>query len=245
MLPGAMVVFDQLVDRFRNGGGVGQDQYTDAWWDGMQRFTNGWFENMLIPVWLPEMPDLRAKLEAGARCADVGCGSGRASIKLAQEFPGSTHVGYDVSDAQLERARANAEAAGVGERAQFEKLDCAYGLPEQYDVITTFDVVHDAVDPQGLVTAIHDGLTDDGIYACLDINCADDHADNEGPLAAMFYGFSVTYCMTTSLAHGGAGLGTCGLPEAKFRELCENAGFSSVRRLPIENPFNNLYEARV
>ena len=78
------------------------------------------------------------------------------------------------------------------------------------------------------MTAIRQGLKDDGIYICLDINCADNPADNEGPLASMFYGFSVTYCMTTSLANDGAGLGTCGLPAAKVRELCENAGFSAV-----------------
>jgi SAM-dependent methyltransferase len=245
MLPGVMVVFDQLADRFRAGGGVRQDQYGDAWWDGMQRFTNGWFENMLVPVWLPEMPDLKAKLEAGAKCADVGCGAGRASIKLAREFPRTQHVGYDIADAQFERARANAAAAACDDRVRFEKHDVSQGLPEKYDVITTFDVIHDAVDPQGLVRSIHDALNDDGIYLCLDINCADDHADNEGPLAAMFYGFSITYCMTTSLANGGAGLGTCGLPESKFRELCENAGFSSMRRIELENPFNNVYEARV
>jgi 2-polyprenyl-3-methyl-5-hydroxy-6-metoxy-1,4-benzoquinol methylase len=244
MLPGAMGVFDQLVERFRAGGGVSQDQYGASWWEGMQRFSEGWVKNMLVPVWIPAMPDLQAKLEAGARCADVGCGAGRASIKLAQEFPNTTHVGYDMSNAQLDRARANAEAAGLGDRVRFEKLDVSEGLPEKFDVITTFDVVHDSVDPQGLVSAVHDGLSEQGIYLCLDINCADDHADNEGPLATMFYGFSVTYCMTTSLANGGAGLGTCGLPESKFRELCDEAGFASMRKVPIENPFNNVYEAR-
>ena len=111
-------------------------------------------------------------------------------------------------------------------------------------MITTFDVIHDAVDPLGLLKSIHTGLKDDGIYVCLDINCQDDPADNEGPLAAAFYGFSVFYCMTTSLAHHGAALGTCGLPEAKLRELCAEAGFSDVRRLPLENPFNNVYEVR-
>jgi hypothetical protein len=104
--------------------------------------------------------------------------------------------------------------------------------------------VHYAVDPLGLLNAIRAGLADGGIYVCLDINCQDDPADNQGPLATMFYGFSITYCMTTSLAHNGEGLGTCGLPEAKLRELSDEAGFSEVRRVPLENPFNNLYEVR-
>ena len=109
-------------------------------------------------------------------------------------------------------------------------------------MISTYDVIHDAVDPLGLLKAIRQGLKDDGTYICLDINCADDPADNEGPLASMFYGFSLFYCMTTSLAHNGEGLGTCGLPEAKLQELCDEAGFSGVRRVEMENPFNNLYE---
>jgi 2-polyprenyl-3-methyl-5-hydroxy-6-metoxy-1,4-benzoquinol methylase len=241
---GTMKVFDLVADRFLEGGGVPQDSYGSDFWDGLQRFTNGWFENMLTQQWIPAMPDMEAKLRAGALCADVGCGAGRASIKLAQEFPESRHVGFDVSDRQIERAQQNANDAGVDDRVRFEKRDVAKGLPEQYDIITTFDVVHDAVDPLGLLKGIRSALKDDGIYVCLDINCADDHADNQGPLAAMFYGFSVFYCMTTSLAHNGEGLGTCGLPEAKVRELCEQGGFSKVKMLPLENPFNNVYEIR-
>ena len=245
MIPGSMVVLDQLTERFREGGGVKQDAYPDDFWDGMQRFSSGYFENLLVPVWIEAMPDAKEKLESGALCADVGCGSGRASIKLATEFPTSRHVGYDISNAQLERATTNAKAAGLGDHIRFEKRDVASeGLPEKYDIITTFDVIHDAVDPGGLLKAIHHGLEDDSIYVCLDINCQDNPDDNEGPLAAMFYGFSVLYCMTTSLANNGDGLGTCGLPEAKLRELCEKAGFSKVRRVPLEDPFNNLYEVK-
>ena len=244
MIPGMMAVLDELTDAFRKGGGVKQDAYPDDWWEGMQRFSDGFFENFLLQQWIPAVPDAQKKLEDGGLYADVGCGSGRALLKLAAAFPNSEFVGYDISKQQLKRAKANAKAAGVDKRVRFEQKDVNEGLPEQYDVISTYDVVHDAVDPQGLLTAIRQGLNDDGIYICLDINCADDHADNEGPLASMFYGFSVTYCMTTSLANDGEGLGTCGLPESKLRELCDEAGFSSVKRVELENPFNNLYEAR-
>jgi hypothetical protein len=48
--------------------------------------------------------------------------------------------------------------------------------------------------------------------------------------------------MTTSLAQGGVGLGTGGLPEPKVRELCAAAGFRQVRRLPFED--TALYEVR-
>jgi SAM-dependent methyltransferase len=210
-------------------------------WDGLERFTNMWFENLLTQQWLPAMPDVQAKLERGAQVADVGCGRGRALIKLAQAFPNSRYMGYDVFGPTIERATANARAVGVADRVRFAQRDVSKGLPEQYDVITTFDVVHDAVDPAGLLRT--DGITD-GIYVCLDINCSEKLEENSGPLGAMFYGFSVLYCMTTSLAGGGMGLGTLGFHEPKVRELCTEAGFSSVRRVPLDNPFNSLYEIK-
>jgi SAM-dependent methyltransferase len=245
MVPALLGPIDRLERAFRNGGGVDQSEYPDGLWDGMQRFTASWFENLLLGEWMPALPHLHRRLEAGAVAADVGCGSGRASIAFAKAYPRSRFVGYDAFEGQVERARANADKAGVGDRVRFELLDVAEGLPERYDLVTTFDVVHDAVDPPGLLRAIRGGTKDDGRYLMLEINCADRHEDNSGPLAAMFYGFSVFYCMTTSLAGGGAGLGTCGMPEAKVRELCLGAGYSTVERAPIaENPFNVLYEAR-
>jgi SAM-dependent methyltransferase len=245
MLPAMLAPIDRLEQAFRSGGGVTQAEYPDELWDGMQRFTASWFENLLLGEWMPALPHIHAKLEDGAVAADVGCGSGRASIAYAQAYPNSTFVGFDAFEGQLERARANAAEAGVGDRVSFELLDVSEGLPESYDLVTTFDVIHDSVDPRGLLKAIREGTKEGGSYLMLEINSADRHEDNQGPLAALFYGFSVFYCMTTSLAHGGEGLGTCGMPEAKVRELCTEAGFGTVERAPVEeNPFNVLYEAR-
>jgi SAM-dependent methyltransferase len=243
-LPAVTGVLDQLTVAFRAGGGVPQSAYSDQMWDGLERFTSIWFENLLTQQWLPAMPDVQAKLERGAQVADVGCGRGRALIKLAQTFPNSRYMGYDVFGPTIERATANARAAGVADRVRFAQRDVSKGLPEPYDVITTFDVVHDAVDPVGLLWTIRQGLRTDGIYVCLDINCSEKLEDNRGPLGALLYGFSVLYCMTTSLAGGGMGLGTLGFHEAKVRELCAEAGFSQVRRVPFDNPFNTLYEIR-
>jgi SAM-dependent methyltransferase len=243
-LMGMLRPLDALTEAFRSGGGVPQSAYPPDAWDGMRRFSQGWFENLLLQEWIPAAAEVRQKLDAGARYADVGCGSGLAVIKLAQAFPRSEFVGYDAFAGQVERARAAAEAAGVRDRVRFEVRDVAAGVGEAFDVISTFDVVHDAVDPAALMRGIHDALAPDGIYLMLEMNSADDPADNVGPLATLFYGFSVIYCMTTSLAHGGAGLGTCGCPPAKVRELSAAAGFSRVDRLPLENPFNILYAIR-
>ncbi|MGQ0520537.1 MAG: class I SAM-dependent methyltransferase [Actinomycetota bacterium] len=241
---GALQRIPALTEAFRRGGGVAQDSFPEDVYIGMDRFTAMWHENLLLQQWLPACPDAHAKLEAGARVADVGCGQGRALIRLVQAYPGSEFVGYDVFAPNVERARANADAAGVAGRVRFELRDAAAGLDGPFDVVTTWDVLHDAVDPSAILTSIRQALWDDGIYLCLDINCSDRLEENTGPLKALLYGISVMYCMTTSLAHGGAGLGTCGLSPRTFRELCERAGFSRSRLVAWDNPFNNLYEAR-
>jgi len=244
MLIGMVAPFDQLVQAFRHGGGVPQSAFPESTYHGMDRFTAGWFENLLLQQWIPAVPDVQAKLARGIEVADVGCGRGRALIKLAQAFPASRYVGYDIYAPNVERANANAREAGLADRVSYKQADVAAGIPGQYDLITTFDVVHDAPDPLGLLRAIRSALKPDGTYLCLDMNCSHKLEENAGPLGALFHGFSILYCMTTSLARDGEGLGTVGLPEPKLRDLAQEAGFRSVRRLPVENPFNILYEVR-
>lgn len=244
MTLGYLSVLDHVIAAFRAGGGVSQSTYGTEVWEGMERFGASMYDNLLVPVWIPAIPGLRDKLERGAQVADVGCGSGRALITLAQAFPNSHYVGYDSFETQVARATANAAAAGVADRVRFEQRDVAQGLPEQYDVIATFDVVHDAVEPLRLLRAIRQGLKPDGVYLCLEFNCSDKLEENAGPLGTIIYGISVMYCMTTSLAAGGEGLGTAGLPEAKLWTLSHEAGFGSLRRVPIDNPMSALYEIR-
>jgi len=235
---------DRIEEAFRTGGGVPLSAYDGGLWEGQERFSAGWVEHLLTQVWIPAMPEVQAKLERGAAVADLGCGSGRALIKLAQAYPNSYYVGYDVFEPVIARASENARAAGVSERLRFQQLDATSGLPGQYDIITTFDLVHDVSDPLALLRAIRQALKQDGGYICLEINCSDKLEENTGPLGALFHGISILYCTPTSLAQGGPGLGTLGLPEPKLRALCIEAGFRQVRRLPLENPFNTLYEIR-
>jgi 2-polyprenyl-3-methyl-5-hydroxy-6-metoxy-1,4-benzoquinol methylase len=209
----------------------------------MDRFTAGWFNNSLLQTWLPAMPDVRLKLERGAELADVGCGRGLALIRLAEAFPTSRFVGYDTFEPNINVARERTARANVADRVRFEVLDVQSALPREFDIITTFDVVHDAVDPLGLLRSIRESLASDGIYVCLDTNCSGRLEDDIGAIGSLFHGISVLYCMTTSLAKGGAGLGTLGLHEHRLQEYAAMAGFRSVRRA-FQDPFNNLYELR-
>lgn len=241
-LIGAIQRYDQVATAFRDGGGVAPADLHPDVWAGTSRFTAQWHQNMLVQQWLPLVPGTQAKLSAGARVADVGCGTGQALIALARAFPAVTGVGYDSHPQVVDQARQAAAAAGVADRVSYQVHDAATGLPEAFDIIATFDVVHDAADPLGLLRSIRDGLHPDGRYLCLEINCADQPGGNVGPIASLLYGFSLLYCMTTSLAQGGEGLGTLGLPESSLRRLAGKAGFGHVRRVEMDNPFNTLYE---
>jgi 2-polyprenyl-3-methyl-5-hydroxy-6-metoxy-1,4-benzoquinol methylase len=239
---GLLAPFEQLLERVRSGGGLRLEDYPDSMYAGIDRFTAGWFENLLIQQWLPLVPHVEEKLRAGARLADVGCGRGRALIKLAQAFPESRFVGYDVYEPNVEAATAAVRAAGLDDRIVIRQADASRGLAGRFDVITTFDVVHDAVDPRGMLRSIREALETDGSYLCLEINCSEKPEDNRGPIGALLQGCSVLLCLTLSLADHGEGLGTLGLPEVALRKLGLAAGFGAVRRVPLDNPFNALYE---
>jgi 2-polyprenyl-3-methyl-5-hydroxy-6-metoxy-1,4-benzoquinol methylase len=240
----ASSALDRLVDAFRNGGGVPQSAYGERFWKGLERFTGGIYESRLVQELLPTLPEVVAALERGVRVADVGCGRGRALLKLARSYPRSRYVGYDFFASSIETATANASAAGIEDRVRFEVCDVTQGLPEEYDVITTFAVIHDAADPLAILRAIRRSLKPGGIYVCVDDNCSERLEENIGPISTVQYGASLLYCMTTSLAVGGAGLGTLGCHEPKLRGLCLEAGFSSVRHAPLDDPMMKIYEIR-
>ena len=189
------------------------------------------------------MPDVQEKLAAGGAALDVGCGSGRAAIAIAQAFPKARVSGFDGHQGSIDRARANAKAAGVGDRIKFEVVDCTRLPAREFDFISTFDVVHDSVDPVGLMKSIRNALTEGGIYLMVEMNVSPNVEENINPLGRLMYSASTLYCLTTSLAHGGAGIGAV-MGEPKARELAAKTGFSSFQRVPVQDPFSALYELK-
>jgi SAM-dependent methyltransferase len=238
---GLTAVLDQVTDAFRTGEGVRYAEYPPSVFDGMARMSGTALENVLVPKWLPMIPDVEARLNAGARVADVGCGQGRALLTMAKAFPRSTFVGVDFHRPNVELAAARAGALGLGDRVKFQAADAASGVPGPFDIVCLFDVLHDSADPAGLLASVRAGLVDGGTVLVLEPNST---AGPTGPIASIQYGMSVLYCMSVSLGSGGPGLGTCGTPEPVVRSLCEAAGFVSVDEVPIENFMNRLYAVR-
>ena len=240
-----MSVATKVAEAFRAGGGVAQSEYPPDFFAALERMTAPMFKHHLVQNWMPHLPEVTAKLNDGGSMLDVGCGSGLAVIKMAQAFPKAKVFGFDRHEGSLQRARANARAAGLGEdRIKFEVVDCTRLPQAAFDFITAFDVVHDSIDPLGLMTSIRKALRPDGTFLMVEVNISSKVEENINPMGRMLYSASTLYCMTTSLAEGGAGLGAA-MGEPKARELARDAGFQHVRRLPVDHPFSALYELKV
>ncbi len=236
-------VTPKVVEAFKTGAGVKQSEYPPETFESMERSSAGMYRNQLLKHWLPTLPQVMKALQEGGSALDVGCGSGRCAIALAQAFPKAKIFGYDAHPGSIERARKNARAAGVADRITFDVVDGTKLPASKFDFVSTFDVVHDSIDPVGLMRSIHGALKPGGTYLMVEVNVSARLEDNINPMGRMMYSMSTLYCMSVSLGGGGAGIGAC-MGEDKARELAKEAGFSSFQRLPIKDLFSVLYELK-
>jgi len=236
-----------LVESFRSGIGLTYDDHGPGCASGIERMTRFFNEFLLVPKILPLLDDVVDKLRGGGSVADVGCGGGVATLAMATAFPDATVIGYDISNHALERARHRLSHLDLPNVRFVNPLEEPMPEGPTFDLITTFDVIHDAPRPQPLLESIHRALKDDGTFLCEDIRSFPTFQENlqQHPMAGLLYGFSIMVCMSSALSTAdGAGLGTLGFNEAVARDMTAAAGFSRFRRLDYDNPMNNYYEVR-
>jgi SAM-dependent methyltransferase len=217
-----------VADAFRHGGGVPYEAFRPEFTDVMDAASRGTYDELLVGSWVPMVPGLVERLTAGARMADVGCGTGHAAVLLAKAFPASRFIGYDIAEDAIARARSEADAEGLT-NVTFEVRDAAtLTVEEPFDAVMSIDAIHDQVDPFGVLARIHDALAPGGSYVMVEPAASSTLEDNvANPLAPWLYGVSTLHCMTVSLAHGGAGLGTV-WGEQRARRALADAGFVDV-----------------
>ena len=246
-LPQTMNALEYLPESFRSGLGRDYDSHGPDGAVGIERSFEPWSRSHLLPTVLPALDGVLARLERGARVADVGCGAGGAAIRMAAAFPASTVTGYDISRHALERAverRRSESVTNVDFRDPRRDP-----LPEDgsLDLVTAFDCIHDMTHPQDVMASIRRSLNDDGVWLLVDIKALDTFEETmaKNPMASLMYGISVMSCMSSAMSMpGGAGLGTLGLPESVARRMAADAGFTRFRRLDIEHSLNAFYEIR-
>lgn len=240
---GSLAAVPRIADSFRTGAGMGWGEHVDGVFHGCEKFFRPGYAANLVSAWIPALHDVKGKLEAGARVADVGCGKGASTLLMAQAFPKSKFFGFDYHDKSIEGARESARRAGVIDRTSFE-VSGASGYPGQnYDLVTVFDCLHDMGDPIGAAKHVRQSLAKDGTWMIVEPYANDQLKDNLNPVGRVYYSFSTLLCTPCSRSQE---VGLClgaQAGEKRIRDVVTAAGFTRFRRA-AETPFNIVYEAR-
>ena len=233
----------RITEAFRSGAGVGWHEHDHGVFEGCERFFRPGYAAHLVSAWIPALEGVEDRLRAGATVADVGCGHGASTILMAEAYPASRFIGFDYHEESILAARERAQAAGVADRVHFE-ISPAAGYPgDGYDLVTTFDCLHDMGDPVGAARHVLASLAPDGTWLIVEPFAGDHVEDNLNPVGRIYYGASTLLCTPASLSQDvGLALGAQA-GEARLRDVVTGGGFTRFRRA-AETPFNLVLEAR-
>jgi SAM-dependent methyltransferase len=233
----------EITEAFRTGEGLAWGAHDAAVHSGCERFFRPSYVGNLVSSWLPALDGVVDRLRSGIRVADVGCGHGASTVLMAREYPRSSFTGSDPHEGSVEKARLRAADAGVEDRVTFEAASAQTFGGTGYDLVTTFDALHDMGDPLGAARNVRERLAPDGTWMIVEPFAGDTVADNLNPVGRVYYSFSTFLCVPNALSQsGGYSLGAQA-GEAPVAQLAADAGFSRFRRV-AETPFNTVYEAR-
>jgi SAM-dependent methyltransferase len=240
---GSLAAVPRIAESFRSGAGMGWHEHDDGVFHGCEKFFRPGYAANLVTSWIPSLHDIKAKLETGARVADVGCGKGASTILMAKAFPKSHFFGFDYHDKSIEGARETALREGVSGRVTFEVAKAKEYPGKDYDFVAVFDCLHDMGDPVGAARHVRQSLKKDGTWMIVEPFANDELKDNLNPVGRVYYSFSTLLCTPCSRSQEvGMCLGAQS-GEKRMRDLVTSAGFTRFRRA-TETPFNIVYEAR-
>jgi len=240
---GSLAAVPRIAESFRSGAGMGWHEHDDGVFHGCEKFFRPGYAANLVTNWIPALHDVKAKLEAGARVADVGCGKGASTILMAKAFPKSQFFGFDYHDKSIEGARETVAREGLSDRVTFDVSKAKEFPGRDYDFVAVFDCLHDMGDPVGAARHVRGALKEDGTWMIVEPFANDDLKDNLNPVGRVYYSFSTLLCTPCSRSQEvGLCLGAQS-GEKRMRDVVTSAGFSRFRRA-TETPFNIVYEAR-
>ena len=233
----------KVTEIFKTGKGLGWHEHDKCLFEGTEKFFRPSYVANLVSSWLPALDGVKAKLEAGARVADIGCGHGASTILMAKSFPRSTFHAFDYHAESLVAARQAAQAAGVADRITFDLAPAKDYPGTGYDLVTFFDCLHDMGDPEGAAKHVLRTLAPDGTWMIVEPFAHDSVEKNLNPVGRIFYSASTMICTPASKSQEvGLALGAQA-GEGRLRNIVKSAGFKRFRRA-AETPFNLVLEAR-
>jgi len=239
---GTLKAEPRISEAVRSGGGVGWHEHDRDVFVGCEQFFRpGYHAN--LGGWLAALDGVDRKLQAGARVADVGCGLGASSVLMGQSYPASQITGSDYHDGSIELARKRAAEAGVADHVSFEVAGAQTFGGTSYDLVTTFDCLHDMGNPLSAAQHIRQALAPDGTWMIVEPFAQDDPSDNLNPVGRVYYNFSTFLCLPNAKSQAGGFTLGAQAGEAAIRRVVTDAGFTRFARV-AETPFNLVYEAR-
>lgn len=247
MMVGMARPIPAVLEAFRSGAGVPYGDYPADFCEGQGDMNRISFVNLLATEWLPALPDVHARLQADppAHVADVACGTGWSSIALARAYPKVSVHGIDLDEPSIELAQRNAAEAGLTDRVTFEVRDAADpGLAGRYELVTIFEAIHDMSRPVEALRAMRGLLAEDGTLLVADERVADAFVAPGDDVERLMYGWSVLHCLPVGMAEQPSAATGTAMRASTFREYAQEAGFSNVEVLPIENDFWRFYRLR-
>lgn len=240
MVIGIAGVLDQVVEAYRTGGGVRYEHYGHDFRHGQGGINRPAFSDDLISSWLPAVDGVAARLTAGGRLLDVGCGHGWSTIAMQQRWPEAEVIGIDADKASVADARDHAAEAGVDVRFSATSAEEAAALGP-FDVAVILEALHDMSAPLDVLQSIRKAMTADGIVVIADEAVADSFVAPGDELERMMYGWSVSHCLPAAMAdQPSAAIGTAIRP-ATVAELAESAGFTACEVVDVDGGFFRIY----
>jgi SAM-dependent methyltransferase len=234
----------KISDAFKSGKGVGWNDRAECLFCGTARFFRTTYKHHLVQEWLPALEGVAARLDRGAKVADVGCGHGISTLLMAKAYPKSQFFGFDAHPGSIDAAKAAAEKEGSASRASFAVATAKTFPANGYDLVCFFDCLHDMGDPVGALAHVKETLAPDGTCMLVEPFARDKLEDNLNPVGRLFYAASTMVCTPASLAQEvGLALGAQA-GEARLADVARKAGFSHIRRA-AETPFNLVLELKV
>jgi len=235
-------IVDRLTDAFKTGAGIGWHEHHPDMFPGCARFYKVGYLNHLVQQWIPALDGVEAKLKAGIKVADVGCGVGYSTLIMAKAFPNSRFTGFDIHDESIAAARGHAREAGVT-NVSFEIGGAGNYPGHSYDFVAVFDALHDMGDPAAASRHVLKTLSPNGTWMIVEPYAGDRIEENLHPLGRAYYAASTLLCTPCSLSQEGRmGLGAQA-GEARLRSVVTGAGFKRFRRA-MHSPVNLVLEAR-
>jgi SAM-dependent methyltransferase len=243
MLASLMKDEEKLTEIYRTGKGMGWHEHEKGLFEGCERFFRPTYLANLVSSWIPALNGVEAKLRAGARVADIGCGHGASTLLMAKAYPRSTFFGFDYHAPSIEVAREKASEAKVSDRVNFEVAPSKTFPGKDYDLVAFFDCLHDMGDPAGAARHVRESLAADGTWMIVEPFAHNDVAANLTPIGRIMYSASASVCVPCSLSQEvSLGLGAQAGP-ANIEKVVRDGGFTYFHKA-TETPFNMVFEAR-